>query len=372
MGFKEGVRMKEKPANKGKDRSKSGDRSASTYVTFEHIKEGGIPKQLWKEKTLKEHQVKHSLKLLLECGYVRKIGKAVWETLVDDLPEDRSKFSTPRTRGVAKTHTPPIGRKPDSVRLHGMRILIKLPKRLEGWRDRARMLERMKIDYVPIVQGQSIGFGGIDKIWLNNESVYIYFSTADKEKKSRPPFSWYADDADDALLMATNHVLKFIGRLERHLRADFSFGGKYRIRFTNRHYGLIKNAIARRYNEEHRKFFGFDDTGCWVLIDNSFNLLELEAIHPDTSHDDNKILQCGLNNWKKGLTPDVLAGAIMRTQEQIGQTGAQIGDVARSFGDRMGRLAETVEGAVMGARAEPERMSAGWQLRSIARGFEGL
>lgn len=299
------------------------NRSKPTYITFEHIKQGGIPSQLYKKKygkILKEYQVKHSLKLLLDCGYIEKIGKAVWETRVDNLPKDRSKFKTSHTRGVTKRHTLQIGRKPDSVRLHGMRILIKLPRYMEGWNNRAEILKTLKIDYVPIVQGQSISFEQIDKIWLTDKSIYIYFSTKDMKRKSEPPFSWYADDADDAKLLATNYILKFIGRLERHLHANFSLGRKYRMRFTNRHYGLIKNAIARKYNEEKKRFFGFDDTGCWVTIDNSFNFLELEAIHPDTSHDDNKILQCGLNNWKKGLTPDVLANTINKTQTQLDQT----------------------------------------------------
>jgi len=300
-----------------KTHPKKQHRSNSIYVTFEHILNGGIPKQLWKNKILKKHKVLYALTVLRRSNYVVKRGKGVWEATIDKLPKDRSNFTRGITQGVTNKHTPILDRKPDTVRLHGMRILIKLPSRLEGWKDRVKLLKKLKIDYVPIVQGQRISFEKVEKIWLTKDSIYIYFSTRDKKAQSQPPFSWYANNADDALLIATNYILKFIGRLERHLHANFTLGGKYRIKFTNRHYSLIKNAIARKYNDENKKFFGFDDTGCWIIIDNSFNLLELETIHPDTAHDDNKIVQEGLNGWKKGFTPQVLAKSISDVSNQL-------------------------------------------------------
>ena len=78
------------------------------------------------------------------------------------------------------------------------------------------------------------------------------------------------------------------------------------------HYSLVKNAIAKDYLNRKDKLHVWDKDGkLWLLIDNSFNLEELENVHTKTSKDDNKIVQDDFNSLKeRGLSRDFLANCI--------------------------------------------------------------
>ena len=196
------------------------------------------------------------------------------------------------------------------MRGHAFQFKLELPNNLKNWKRREEILMNLKIPFKKINLfggAQSLDFHG-NKIWLTNKSIIIY------EKES-----FISELARETKSEAINHFLKIINRLERHLRANFSTHGKYRFKVTRQHYSLIRNALARQYNATGRKLEVYSDKGLWLLIDNSFNLNELETLHAKTALTDNKKIQDFFNGLKQleGYTPQWVtntAGQISQNQ----------------------------------------------------------
>lgn len=171
--------------------------------------------------------------------------------------------------------------------MHAVQVTVQIPK-LKNWNRRAEVLKARKIEFTPIVQGQRIMFKGM-KTWLCNTSIVMYV-----------PYSWFADTSAAALEKATTDVISLIKSLEKYLgAASFKIRDGYRFKFSKQEHALVKNALAQQYNEKKLKLRVFDDSGLWLLIDDSFDLEELEAVHPKTSPDDHRKVQDFFNSLKR-------------------------------------------------------------------------
>jgi len=107
--------------------------------------------------------------------------------------------------------------------------------------------------------------------------------------------------------------------VERLLRADFSLFGKYKFRVARQHYALIKNSLARQYLEDGKKLAVYSGRGLWLLIDNSYNLEELETVHPKTADKDNGKVQDFFNglDMVEGFTPQFVLKALAENNTQL-------------------------------------------------------
>lgn len=263
-----------------------------TLTVFEHVSKQLSPSLLYDKKYTKR-QVDHALKKLQEAGFIEKLAYATWEATVPELT--REIFE----RRYTKVHrvTPPEGTrelregtraKPDTDRMHAVMVTVQIPK-LKNWERRAELLEKKGISFEPIVQGQRISFRDIEKIWLCRESIVMYL-----------PYSWFADTSAAALEKATGDVIAIISGLEKHLgAASFKVGGSYKFRFSKQEHALVKNALAQQYNDKKLKLRVYDDSGLWLLVDDSFSLKELEAVHPESSPDDHRKVQKFFNSLKQ-------------------------------------------------------------------------
>jgi len=101
---------------------------------------------------------------------------------------------------------------------------------------------------------------------------------------------------------------------------DLSQKGQYRFKVARQHYSLMKNSLAKQYNKEGKKLNCYTDKGLWMLIDNSYNLHELETVHSKTGVKDNEIVQDFFNSLKKNpiTTKFILEGfeSINKQQEK--------------------------------------------------------
>jgi hypothetical protein len=302
----------EKNIKEHKEVKKSTESKNFNLFIFEQIKRGVSPSQISKQFNLSLPRISYYLSSLIKQGFIKKIGYGTYEILKEFEQKEVKKSTAVAWDNCNKVLT---SLKPDSVRGHAFQFKLELPKNLRNWDKREEIFKQINLKFrnlnVP-ANSQAIIFKG-RKIHLTNKSIIIY------EKES-----FISETAKESQSHAINHFIKLIKQLERHLQAKFSFGERYRFKVTRQHYALIKNALARQYDDEKKKLEVYNDSGLWFLIDNSFNLHEAETVHPISAVPDNEKVQNFFNGIKKfeGFTPEFVVnslGGVMKTQEIFAQ-----------------------------------------------------
>jgi len=304
-------------------------------IVFRHIKSGLSPSLLWKKKTLTRRQVDYALTKLKRSGFVRKIAYGTWENVAENYSK-RTHKKVKKVHRVGKLHTlEEFTKKPDSVRCHGITATIKIP-RLSGWNKREDVLKKLEIKYKRIPQGQRISFMDT-KVWLCKDSIVFYL-----------PYEWFADKAVQAKRQAMYDLITIIKKLEKRLKVGdngFKVGKGYKIKFSRQHYSLIRNALARQYDKEKNKLFVYDDNGLWLIVDNSYNLHELETVHPETAVTDNEKVQAFFNGLK---TTPITPQFITETMGKIANEQLMYRNDLMEYGQKIAAHAVSIEKLGMG------------------------
>ncbi|MDO8623241.1 MAG: hypothetical protein Q7R52_03260 [archaeon] len=243
--------------------------------------------QIAKDLDITKQNMNYYISSLKASGIIKKISYGVWEVLkeVDFEEVKKSLRITPNTPQKFF-----LSLKPDSVRGHAFQFVLQIPDNLRNWNKREQILQYLKIPFKNLNLfggGQKIEFKG-HKIYLTNKSIVIFA----KE-------SFIQETAREAQSQAVDYFIKIIKQLERLLRANFSIFGKYKFRVSKAHYSLVKNALAKQYNDQKEKLYVYNDSGLWFIIDNSFNLHEAETGHPKTAVEDNEKVQNFFNSLKQ-------------------------------------------------------------------------
>jgi hypothetical protein len=240
-------------------------KNLNLYI-YNYIKTNGkLPKHKYAEKS----KYAYHCKKLLEEGSIEKKGYGVW------VAKQVQTSSTSRHIATEK------------IRSHGYRFKIRVPH-LTGWNIRTRYFNNKNILYKPIPQGQIIKVRR-HNVYLYNDSIQVTFIRG----KS---FSTKNIDLNNS--MAIIEFKKTMTRLSNMLKTDFKIDNNYMFQC---HHASIKNKIAKWHLDRGvTKFTVKDSNGEeWLLMDNSFNLMELETIHPVTSSDDMKSIVIPLMNKLK-------------------------------------------------------------------------
>jgi hypothetical protein len=99
--------------------------------------------------------------------------------------------------------------------------------------------------------------------------------------------SFYGDSAENSYSNAWEYWQIFFKQLERKLGVCiFKPSGAVIRTVKIGHFAEIENELAKKSQKEHQKIEikGLSpDNRVWLLADNSFNLKELETVHPDTA-----------------------------------------------------------------------------------------
>lgn len=199
----------------------------------------------------------------------------------------------------------------DFNRGHALQFKIALPNEWTN-EERERILTELGIDFKRLNLfggGHAIVFKH-KKIHLTRSSVILY--------DSADYFAPTAVNSEDNAYLKTLYLIK---DLERLLKVNWSFGNHYKIRISKRHHALIKNGLAQLYNTPKReKLEVYDGKGLWLLIDNSFNLNELEAVHSNTAVPDADGMRQIINSFKATdfkVTSDYILDKFKETEDRI-------------------------------------------------------
>lgn len=164
-------------------------------------------------------------------------------------------------RGLKKPIHPS---KKNLIRLHGQEFNIKLLYKF------SRYEELRKRSNTIIVGGNTI------RLYSHSLEIYgnnaIFYGITEKEAYSKSMAYWF----------------KFFNRLENELKIIIVKDRSRNIKEVNAHYSEIDNELAKECDKTKEKIDvkATKDGKTWFKIDNSFNLHELETLHPETGKED--------------------------------------------------------------------------------------
>lgn len=161
------------------------------------------------------------------------------------------------------------------IRGHGFRVKLFIPE-ITNWENRISWLKKEKIKFKFI----KAGFGGYPqifinkwKVWLCSDALIIY---------SPKGYSVFSDSSKGAYDVFVRHLATIINKLEKKLKTKFLVFRPvvkrkvYDFRVFGSHYSHVRSALARLQGSS--KLQVVNEYGLRFLVDNSFNLLEFEAV----------------------------------------------------------------------------------------------
>jgi len=251
------------------------------------LKAGKKLSQISQELKLKKQSLQYYLRYLKENDYIFKKGYGVWV-----VTKEVSISSKAYQKEVSISHK--------QIRGHAFNWKVKLDRSYD-WKKK---LQENRIPYNLIGINQStprIIFQD-KKIWFTKTGMVIY-----------EPKSYFSRSSFTSKGMAVWELDKIIKLLLNRLKIP----NKHYLFTTSReHYGMIKNELARQYNNKGEKLFIRDDKGIWMWIDNSHSLHELETGEPI----DSRNVQKWYNDMKKTkfeVTPSFLMESLNKITDNF-------------------------------------------------------
>lgn len=231
------------------------DKKVILLLIIEEIKLGNSPSKISLKHNIKKQTLQYYLRQLKKNGIIIKQGYGVWKVIKEVSKSTKASKKVKQIRG------------------HGFNWKVKLNKEY----DWTNLLKNNKINYQLIGINQStprIIFND-KKIWLTKNGLVIY-----------EPKSFFSESSFTSKGMAVYELDRTLKLLENRLKINI---GKYYFTTSREHYGMIKNELAKQYNDKGEKLYIRDNNGLWLWIDDSHSLNELETGEPNNSR--------GVQNW---------------------------------------------------------------------------
>ena len=233
------------------------ERKVILPLIISEIKKGSYPAKISKEFNIKRQTLQYYIRRLKKEGVIEKQGYGAWKVLKD------VSISTKASKRCKKKQ----------IRGHAFNWKVRFKQKI----DWERRLKENNVKY------QLIGINGSTpriifnnkKIWFTKNGLVIY-----------EPQSFFSQSSYTSKGMAVWELDKTIKALGRYLKIDL---GVYQFTTSREHYGMIKNELAKQYNDKKEKLYIRDDEGIWMWIDDSHSLQEVETNKPKTSR--------GVQNW---------------------------------------------------------------------------
>jgi len=171
---------------------------------------------------------------------------------------------------------------PNTIRLHNLVFKINI-KKIKGWKNKEKLLNLRQISFKTINLGtwktEQIVIDN-RKIWLNPKRLILYMG------------DYYENTPFEAFEKSLQDMKGLIQKVEKALNLNLINKDFIDFEVSRQHYALIKNQLAEQYNKDKKKLFIYDDENrLRLLIDNSLNLKEFEAVHNEKSRDDSTKVQ---------------------------------------------------------------------------------
>lgn len=279
------------------------------FIILNLIKEHYYPAQIAKKLGITKQRLNYYIATLKRQGCIKKLSQGAWLYIKDYEPKRVKKINM-------GSYAHPTAKKDlliseDNVRGHAFMFHLKL-RHIPNWVNRIDYMIKKDIIYKPLKnKGQRILIKG-RKVHLFDQSIIVY----DKE-------SYVAEKAKETKSLAIYEYLTIIKKIESLFNVSFMYRKKYQFKVIREHYALIKNSLARQYDKEGKKLQVYNHKGLWLLIDNSFNLHELETLknreaEPEQAVYDNEGVQIYFNSHKTTgfkVTPEFVLDTLNGIQQ---------------------------------------------------------
>jgi hypothetical protein len=241
------------------------------FTIYNLLKEGLSCKDIQYKLSINKQLLSYYLKKLKTKGYIKRVAYGVWN-IIKPYEQTSTNIST----GVATSTNYPTQHFFKEIRGHGFVFKLAIPK-LINWEKREEYLIKKGIEYKPLIflhkKGQRINIYN-NKVWLTASSIIIYF------KKSK---SFYDTSAEGSYNNVILELIRIIEKIETTLSVSLKINKLYKFKVSRQHYAKVKDDLAKYYLKHNKKLEVYNNKGLWLLIDNSFNLQELEAVSQDTA-----------------------------------------------------------------------------------------
>ena len=301
-----------------KESARGRSKGKSLYLTiFNAIKQGKNLKEIKKELGFSKQRLYHYLKSMQAENQIRKVGYGTWEINTGIEVKESARIGSPE------------------VRCHSFLFTIAIPTSVSNWKSRRAILTKQAIPFIEI---NSI-IGGAEriiykgrKVILTNKSILVY-----------EPASYFTDSAMEGKSKAIANLRTFTNKLCTYLGINLP---AFQFKVSRQHYALVRNELAKQYNDKGEKLHIKDENGLWAVIDKSLGEDEFEAVHSKTSPADCTILQDFFNDLKENPTKisEVVKAQAMMTQNQImfDKNFQSHLDVLWQLGNAVDKLTDTI------------------------------
>ncbi len=224
------------------------------------MKEGMSPSKIAFKYNIPKQTMQHSVKKLKDLGCIEKVGYAAWKVLKEVPTQPKGSLKGDRDFSIKE------------IRGHAFIWKIEFVQPYD-WEKVIKAYKKKKLTFNLIGSpGRQIPRAIFDgrKTWFTKRGLTIYEAMDFLGKSSFQVKGTAVFEMD-----------RLIKRLLRELGLKFK---QYRFTTSREHYGMIKNELARQFNDRKEKMLvrGEDGTA-WLWIDDSKGLGELETGEPNVS-----------------------------------------------------------------------------------------
>ena len=263
------------------------DKELTLYNIFLELKNGNSPAKISKKLNINKNTLQYYLRKLKKDNIIIKEGYGCWKVLKE--VSKTTKASQKKCQNK-------------EIRGHAFNWRVKFNDKI----DWIRRLEKYGVKYKLIGINKSTPRIILNnkKIWLTKNGLVVYDAESFLSQSS--------DNSKGMAVFELDKTIKMIGR-----KLNIILDG-YRFTTSREHYGIIKNVLAKQYNDKKEKLYIRDDEGLWLWIDDSHSLKELETNEPRV----NREVQNWWNDSKSTgfkVTPSFILEGMNNTNQMISQ-----------------------------------------------------
>jgi hypothetical protein len=170
----------------------------------------------------------------------------------------------------------PVNHQVNQMRLHGEQFIIRILYRGEKYLKIRNECSQVEID------------GNTIKLWENKIEIY-----ANK--------SFYGEGIQDTFALSSAYWSTQFTKIENNLKIIILKQGSQNIKVCKFHLAETNNEVAKEIDNTGDRYLQVrtDEGGkVWLLIDNSFNLHELETVKVGTAKQDMEAVKANFNDWR--------------------------------------------------------------------------
>lgn len=300
------------------------DKKVGLVQVLDLIKSGHSPATISKKFKIPKQNISYFVCKLKKKGCIERVGYGAWRYI---RPLKQVKDLTTR-----QGNRIPFTSHGKEIRGHAFIWKIEFIQSYD-WNQVTRSYKKKKLTFQSICSGQVLRtvFNN-RKIWLNKKGLTIYEA-----------MDFFGKSSFTTKGMAVYEMDKLIKDLLKELGLRFR---PYRFTTSREHYGLIKNELAKQYNDKKEKMIIRGDDGtAWLWIDDSKGLGELETKDPNIS----RKVQKFWNDHKKHnfeVTPSFVLGTMQGIQENqkiFDKNMASHLEILKKLGEGVDNLTKAVE-----------------------------